>query len=102
MNAELLTILGEPKRLQIIEALGVEPKSVNELVVALDTSQPTVSKHLRILRDAEVVRCDVLAQKRIYQLRQEPFKQLDAWLQSYRRMWEGHLDALEDFLEEED
>ncbi len=102
MNAELLTTLGEPKRLQIIEALLSEPKSVNELVAALRTSQPTVSKHLKVLRDVGVVRCETRAQRRIYHLQQEPFQQLDAWLQSYRSMWEGHLDSLETFLDEED
>ena len=55
MTAELLTTLGEPKRLQIVEALVSEPKSVSELVETLHTSQPTVSKHLRVLREAGVV-----------------------------------------------
>lgn len=102
MRAELLTTLGEPKRLQIIEALVSAPKSVSELVELLHTSQPTVSKHLRILREAGVVSCKVEAQRRIYQLRSEPFQQLDAWLAAYRAMWEGRLDALENFLDAED
>jgi DNA-binding transcriptional ArsR family regulator len=102
MTAELLTTLGEPKRLQIVEALVSEPKSVSELVETLHTSQPTVSKHLRVLREAGVVSCEVVAQRRIYQLRREPFQQLDAWLQRYRALWEGHLDALENFLDTED
>ena len=101
MNAELLATLGEPKRLQIVEMLSSASKSVNELVTALHTSQPTVSKHLRVLRDAGIVRCEVVAQQRIYHLQSAPFQELDAWLQSYRSLWEGRLDALENYLEEE-
>jgi len=68
---------------------------VSELVVALRLSQPAVSKHLRVLREAGVVRARVRAQQRVYRLEPEAFQELDAWLAPYRRMWTNHLGALE-------
>lgn len=102
MDAQLLNTIGEPRRLQIIEALLEEPRSVSDLVSYLNTSQPTVSKHLRVLREAGIVRCASVAQQRIYRLESKPFRELDAWLQKYRALWNASLDALEKFLDEED
>jgi DNA-binding transcriptional ArsR family regulator len=69
-------------------------------VGAVDAAQPAVSKHLRVLRDAGFVSCRTAAQQRIYRLEPGPFRDLDAWLAPYRRLWAAHLDALERHLDE--
>ena len=102
MNAELLSTIGESNRLQIVEALLDKPCSVSELQDHLQASQPTVSKHLRVLRTAGIVTFDIVAQRRIYRLESEPFQEIDSWIQRYRVLWNSSLDALEKFLDEED
>ena len=92
---DALIAIAEPTRRRIVEQLRSEPSSVGELVVALRMSQPAVSKHLRVLREAGVVTAEVRAQQRIYRLEPGPFRELDAWLAPYRRMWTTHLAALE-------
>jgi DNA-binding transcriptional ArsR family regulator len=72
---------------------------VTQLVDALAVNQPTVSKHLRVLRDAGFVEATVDAQRRLYRLRPEPLQELDAWLAQFRRFWSAHLDALERHLD---
>ncbi len=101
MDVQILNTIGEPRRMQIVEALLEEPRSVSDLVTHLNTSQPTVSKHLRVLREAGIVQCDSVAQQRIYRLESKPFRELDAWIQNYRILWNKSLDALEKFLDEE-
>ena len=96
---DVLVALAEPSRRRIVDALRRRESSVGELVAALDMSQPAVSKHLRVLRDAGVVTSRVAAQQRIYRLEPGPFRQLDAWLDPYRRLWSTHLDALERHLD---
>ena len=91
----MLTILAEPTRRQILDLLLESPRSVGELVGELDATQPTTSKHLRVLRDAGLVHVHPDAQRRVYRLRPERLAELDAWLAPYRRLWEGSLDALE-------
>ena len=80
-------VLAEPVRRQILDRVRERPRSVGELVGLLGLSQPTMSKHLRVLRDAGLVRAQIDAQRRVYELRHEPLAELDAWLQPYRRFW---------------
>jgi len=102
MKADVFTVLAEPTRLRILDELRVRERSVNELVGTLELSQPSVSKHLRVLRDAGFVSSRVAAQQRIYQIKSRPFKVLDTWLEPYRRLWEKHLDALESLLDNQE
>ena len=93
-------VLAEPSRRQILDLLRERERSVGELVEQLRLSQPGVSKHLRVLRDAGLVDVRVDAQRRWYQLRAEPLVEVDAWLEPYRRLWSKSLDALEALREE--
>ncbi len=95
-----LQALAEPRRQAILELLREGERPVGELVAALRLSQPAVSKHLRVLRDAGLVEARVDAQRRQYRIRPEPLADLDAWLSSYRELWSSHLDRLEDHLDE--
>lgn len=95
------TALAEPSRRQILDLLRERERSVGELVDDLGLSQPGVSKHLRVLRDAGLVAVRIDAQRRIYQVRTEPLVEIDAWLAPYRRMWARSLDALEAHLAED-
>jgi DNA-binding transcriptional ArsR family regulator len=79
----------------MVELLRQGPRPVGELVQLTGLSQPGTSKHLRVLRDAGLVRARVDAQRRVYELRTNPLVELDVWLEPYRRMWEDSLDALE-------
>jgi DNA-binding transcriptional ArsR family regulator len=93
-------VLAEPTRRRILDLLREEPRSVGDLVERLGLSQPGTSKHLRVLRDAGLVRVRPEAQTRWYELRPEPLAEVDAWLEPYRRLWAGRLDALERHLDE--
>lgn len=99
MLADPFTVLAEPTRRRILDALRTSALSVNELVEALDVSQPTMSKHLKVLRQAGFVSCRTSAQHRIYRIEVRPLVELDAWLQPYRELWNRHLDALEQHLD---
>src|SRR4051812_5270317 len=88
-------ILADPTRRRVLDLLRSDDLTVGELVDALDMSQPAVSKHLRILRDAGLVEARIDAQRRIYTLRPEPLAEVDAWLAPYRRFWRGKLTALQ-------
>jgi DNA-binding transcriptional ArsR family regulator len=95
-----LQVLAEPRRLAILDLLregGV--RAVGELVDRLGVSQPAVSKHLRVLRDAGLVDVRADAQRRLYRIRPEPLAELDEWLAAYRELWTTHLDRLEDHLD---
>jgi len=94
-----LQVLAEPRRLQILDLLRERERPVGELVDRLGVSQPAVSKHLRVLRDAGLVEARPDAQRRLYRIRPEPLAELDEWLSSYRELWTTHLDRLEDHLE---
>jgi DNA-binding transcriptional ArsR family regulator len=96
---DALTVLAEPTRRRIVDALRVRESTVGDLVTALAMSQPAVSKHLRVLREAGIVSSRPAAQQRIYRLEPGPFRELDAWLAPYRRLWTTHLDALERHLD---
>jgi DNA-binding transcriptional ArsR family regulator len=94
-----LQVLGEPRRLAILDLLRDGERPVGELVTQLHLSQPAVSKHLRVLKDAGLVEARVDAQRRLYRIRPEPLAELDDWLAPYRRLWATHLDRLEDHLD---
>jgi DNA-binding transcriptional ArsR family regulator len=94
--------LAEPARREILELLRRRERPVGELVERLELSQPGVSKHLRALREAGLVRVRPDGQRRWYGLRAEPLAELDAWLAPYREFWGGRLDALERHLDEEE
>lgn len=92
-------IIAEPNRRAILGLLAVSEQSVGEIERQLRMSQPTVSKHLRVLREAGFVESTVDAQRRLYRLKPEPFQEFDAWLAQFRRFWSAHIDALERHLD---
>jgi DNA-binding transcriptional ArsR family regulator len=92
-------IIAEPNRRAILSLLVSSQQSVGEIERQLRMSQPTVSKHLRVLRDAGFVESTVDAQRRLYRLKPEPFQEMDAWLAQFRRFWSTHIDALERHLD---
>ena len=87
-------VLAEPNRRRILDLLRVADRPVGELVDALSVSQPAVSKHLRVLREAGLVEVRSDAQRRIYRVRWEPLRDIDEWLEPYRRLWLSRLDDL--------
>jgi DNA-binding transcriptional ArsR family regulator len=91
--------LGDPSRHAIVELLRTGERPVGELVESLSLSQPAVSKHLRVLKEAGIVEARAEAQRRVYRIRPEPFVELDGWLAGYRQLWDEHLDRLEEHLE---
>jgi DNA-binding transcriptional ArsR family regulator len=93
--ADVLEVLAEPHRRRILDALRRGELSVGALVTELGSSQPLISKHLRVLREAGLVEVRVDGQRRLYRLRPEPLVELDAWLEPYRQMWRASLDRLE-------
>lgn len=94
------TALAEPHRRQILDLLRVGERPVGDLVDRLGLSQPGVSKHLKVLRDAGLVAVRADGRQRLYALRAQPLAEVDAWLEPYRAYWSGRLDALERHLEE--
>ena len=94
-------VLAEPTRRRILDLLRERERPVGELVEHLALSQPGVSKHLRVLREAGLVEVRHEAQRRFYGLRAEPLVEVDEWLEPYRRFWAGRLDALERHLDEQ-
>jgi DNA-binding transcriptional ArsR family regulator len=91
-------VLAEPVRRQMLDLLRERERTVNELVEAIGLSQPAVSKHLKVLREAGLVEVRQDAQRRWYRLRPEPLAEVEAWLAPYRRFWTDRLDALEQYL----
>jgi DNA-binding transcriptional ArsR family regulator len=92
--------LAEPMRRRILDLLRERPRMVGELVDALGLSQPGVSKHLRVLREAGLVDVRQDAQRRWYELRPEPLAEVDHWLEAYRSLWKDRFDRLDALLEE--
>jgi len=88
-------IIVEPNRRAILSLLASSEQSVGEIERQLGMPQPTVSKHLRVLRDAGFVEATVDAQRRLYRLKPEPLQELEVWLAPFRRFWSAHVDALE-------
>jgi DNA-binding transcriptional ArsR family regulator len=95
-------VLAEPKRRRIVDLLREGERPVSELVDALDVSQPVVSKHLRVLRDAGLVESRIDAQRRLYRVKPAPLREIDEWIAPYRELWAKGLDALELHLDEMD
>jgi DNA-binding transcriptional ArsR family regulator len=94
MNAELFQTLADPTRLKLIEILMLGEQAVNDLVEQTQLQQSGVSRHLKILQGAGFVTVRPSGQQRIYSLSPEPFRQIEAWLGMYRRLWDGRLDRL--------
>src|SRR5215472_3854576 len=92
-------IIAEPSRRAILSLLAFSEQSVGDIEEKLNLPQPSVSKHLRVLREAGFVESRVAAQRRLYRLRPEPLMEVDAWLAPFRRFWSAHVDALERHLE---
>jgi DNA-binding transcriptional ArsR family regulator len=95
-------IIAEPNRRAILSLLASSQQSVGEIEHQLRMTQPTVSKHLRVLREAGFVESMVDAQRRLYRLKPERFQEVDAWLAQFRRFWSAHVDALERHLDRMD
>lgn len=95
-------VIAEPSRRAILSLLATAERSVGDIEQALDLSQPSVSKHLRVLREAGFVESRIDAQRRLYRIRPEPLMEIDAWLAPFRQFWSLHLDALERHLDETD
>jgi DNA-binding transcriptional ArsR family regulator len=94
-----LTALAEPNRLRIVELLRDGPRPVSEIAERLRLSQPLVSKHLGVLKRARLVRMRPDAQRRIYLLEAARFQEMASWLETFRRLWEGRLDTLDEYLQ---
>ena len=92
-------VIAEPNRRAILSLLVTSQQSVGEIERRLGMPQPTVSKHLRVLRDAGFVEATVDEQRRLYRLRPEPLQEVDAWLAQFRQFWSAHVDALERHLD---
>src|SRR5689334_8243734 len=95
-------IIAEPNRRAILSLLVSSQQSVGEIERQLHMTQPAVSKHLRVLREAGFVESTVDAQRRLYRLKPEPLQEVDAWLAPFRRFWSAHIDALERHLDRMD
>ena len=96
-----LPALADPTRFQIVEMLGAGERSAGEIERALKVSQPNASKHLRVLREAGLVRMRKDRQRRLYRIDPAPLAELDAWLSRYRHFWSDRLDALQRHLDQE-
>ena len=98
---QALLALGEPHRMAIVAMLNDGERPAGDFVIALPISQPTVSKHLSVLREAGLVTVRKDANRRLYSLNPAPLAEIDAWLEPYRRFWTNRLDALETYLDKE-
>ena len=99
VTAAAFDVLAEPNRRRILDLLRADERPVGDLVDALALSQPAVSKHLRVLRDAGLVEVRSDAQRRLYRVRAEPLRAVDEWLEPYRALWASRLDELERHLD---
>jgi len=99
MAMDSFAVLAEPTRRRILDELRQSESSVGELVHALEVSQPTMSKHLRVLRESRFVSCRTAANRRVYRIEPHRLEALDQWLAPYRVLWSTHLDALERHLD---
>ena len=100
--ASVFEIIAEPNRRAILSLLISSEQSVGDIERQLRMTQTTVSKHLRVLRDAGFVESTVDAQRRLYRLKPDPLQEIDAWLAQFRRLWSAHVDALERHLDRMD
>jgi DNA-binding transcriptional ArsR family regulator len=97
---DTFTVIAEPSRRRILDALADEPQAVNKLVKTIGMSQPVISKHLRILREADLVTVTPDGQRRLYSLNPAPLEELDIWLGQYRKFWSERFDALSRHLDQ--
>jgi DNA-binding transcriptional ArsR family regulator len=95
-------IIAEPNRRAILSLLAASEQSVGDIEDALDMAQPSVSKHLRVLREAGFVEATIDAQRRVYRLNPESLREVDDWLAPFRELWSAHVDALERHLDRMD
>ena len=102
MASTTFDVIAEPTRREILDLLRERPRPVNELVDLLGISQPGVSKHLRVLRQANLVRVRADAQRRWYEVDPRPLTEIELWLAPYRDLWAARLDALEQHLDGKD
>ncbi len=100
--ASVFEIIAEPNRRAILSLLVSSEQTVGDIERQLSMSQPTVSKHLRVLREAGVVEATVDAQRRVYRLKAEQLQEIDQWLAPFRQLWSTHVDALERHLDQMD
>jgi DNA-binding transcriptional ArsR family regulator len=98
--ASVFEIIAEPNRRAILSLLVSSEQTVGDIERQLSMSQPTVSKHLRVLREAGVVEATVDAQRRVYRLKAEQLREIDEWLAPFRQLWSTHVDALERHLDQ--
>jgi DNA-binding transcriptional ArsR family regulator len=98
MSSSTWTVLADPHRRSAIELLAERPRLVGELALELGLTQPATSKHLRVLRDAELVSVANDGPRRLYTLRAQPLAEIHDWIERYREMWSDSLDALESHL----
>lgn len=96
---ETFTALAEPNRLRIVELLRDGPRTVGAIGVELHLAQPQVSKHLRVLKAAQLVKVEPRAQQRFYALHGKPLRELGEWLEHYRQIWDERLDQLDELIE---
>jgi DNA-binding transcriptional ArsR family regulator len=101
-NLSIFDVLAEPNRRRILDLLRVRDRTVGEIAEHFSLSQPGISKHLRVLREAGLVEVQKHAQQHRYRLRAEPLAEVDNWLEPYRQYWSEKLDALEKCLDEEE
>lgn len=97
---ETFAALAEPNRLRIVDLLRAGPRPVNEIVARLRLTQPQVSKHLRVLKEAGLVGVEPRAQQRVYELRAQPLRRMHQWLERYRRLWDARLEGLDEVIAE--
>src|SRR5262245_33465243 len=97
---ETFAALAEPNRFRIVELLRARPRAVNEIGERLQLNQPQVSKHLRVLKEAGLVDVEPVAQQRLYELRAQPLRELHAWLERYRDLWDERFEELDGLIEE--
>src|SRR5690242_11421706 len=96
-----LAALADPTRERILDELSRGPRSANEIVALFDLKQPTISRHLKVLREANLVNVTPEGTARIYALNPAPLQELDRWLSRYRHLWASRLDRLEQFMDED-
>jgi len=100
MKTAFMTALAEPNRMRIVELLREGPCSVGEIARRLQLRQPQVSKHLRVLSEAGIVKVQPIAQQRVYRLEAAPFNEFDRWVETFRQVWETRFDNLDEVLQE--
>lgn len=95
----MFAVLADPTRVRVVEALAERERTVNEIVALFEVSQPTISRHLRVLRDAGLAVVTADGPRRVYRLDPRPLRDLDRWLGSYRKLWAQRLDGLDRYLD---